>query len=436
MAKRVTPIAAATPSHIMTTILPAQILADDNIRFGLQESRIEALRQNIMEEGRVLVPLEVEAMPEPVNGFLYRLTDGHYRLEAVNRANKEGAGLEVPAIVTEPLDALSRLKRQMSFMVRTEQNPMDRAVAIKKFIDAGLSRQEIKELFSPPGGRKGKKVQPASNSFLNVHLSFLGFPKDIQDMIVDGTLNYSGAYELTRHKPDKWGKILDAAKKDRDDLVAKEKADEDRLMNAEKKSAEEADKAKKQAEELEAARKLAADANKEADSLTEKLKDAFGETRNPALKGDAKAKAIEAYKKVDEQAKAVMTAAMKARQDLEKKEAAQKKLAELAETRKQELATARAAAPPAKGGKKAATAVSGKDIKKVAVAAGSDAVVTALNASQMRAIVHDLALPGSFPKVQEIGAALKACFAGEIDERKLNVKLAQITGEKAAPVKK
>jgi len=66
---------------------PEAILADDNIRFNLKASRVDSLAADILEQGRVLVPIEVEPLPKAINGAGYRVTDGHYRHAATSKLN-------------------------------------------------------------------------------------------------------------------------------------------------------------------------------------------------------------------------------------------------------------------------------------------------------------------------------------------------------------
>src|ERR1700724_1215332 len=84
----------------MIQLDPVAILADDNTRYGLKQSRIESLAKSIIDRGEVLEPIEVEPLAEASNGHSYRLTTGFYRLAAVQHLNTtQAAGLTIPAIV-------------------------------------------------------------------------------------------------------------------------------------------------------------------------------------------------------------------------------------------------------------------------------------------------------------------------------------------------
>src|SRR5271154_6125963 len=143
---------------------PAVILADSNTRFSLKPSRVESLAKSILERGEVLEPVEVEKIDASVNGHQYRLTTVFYRLAAVSQLNLTGAGLTVPAIIRPIPTPQERLRRQLAEnMERENQSPMDQAVAIESLLASGLTKMEVREIFSRPGGRKGNKIQPASN---------------------------------------------------------------------------------------------------------------------------------------------------------------------------------------------------------------------------------------------------------------------------------
>ena len=197
---------------------PSVILADDNTRYSLKDTRIHALAASIKATGGVMVPVEVEPLTPAVNGQKYRLTTGYYRHAAVSLLNKdEGAGLTLPAIIQD-CGPYRRMKRQLAEnMERENQSPMDQAIAIKKLLDAGVPKIEVRELFQHRG-HKGK-MQPASNSFINISLSFLDLPKDIQREIHSGTVGVADAYRLTKLTPDKQKEVIEEAKAQREKEV-------------------------------------------------------------------------------------------------------------------------------------------------------------------------------------------------------------------------
>src|SRR5438132_13277129 len=120
---------------------PKDVVADDNIRFNLKSLRTEELAQSILEQGQVLQPVGVhfpngEKKPHLIFGF--------YRHAAVLALNKEGAGLKLPAIVLSPEDVVARMKTQIAENAqREDMSPMDRAVAMKRLLDASVDRGTI-----------------------------------------------------------------------------------------------------------------------------------------------------------------------------------------------------------------------------------------------------------------------------------------------------
>ena len=196
---------------------PGVILADENSRFGLKRLRLDTLVQSSLEMGGVNTPVEVEPLDTPVDGKQYRLTAGFYRHAAVSELNdKQAAGLTLPAIVKPIGDAGLRLRRQLAEnMERENQSPMDKAIAIKKLVDLSVPKVEIRKIFSTPGGRKGLVLQPASNAFINMTLSFLDLPKAVQEKIHDGRVGVAAAYELTKVHPEKRAAVLERAEQER-----------------------------------------------------------------------------------------------------------------------------------------------------------------------------------------------------------------------------
>lgn len=415
----------------LTQLDPSVILADENSRFGLKRLRIESLMQSILEQGGVMQPVEVEPIEGAGKGEpQYRLTAGFYRHAAVSELNeKQNAGLTLPAIVKPLGDPTMRLKRQLAEnMERENQSPMDKAIAIKKLEDAGVPRLEIRKIFSTPGGRKGLSLQPASNAFINMTLSFLDLPKAIQEKIHDGRVGVAAAYELTKVSPDKRADVLERAEADRIKAIEVEEKDEEKYLNSIKK-AEEA-KAK-EAAAAEALKKAEADieaAKKDAEELLKVAAEKYQAAK--VAKGEEKAKAEEAFKAAESFAKAADKKVETLTGTISKLSAQSEKAAKLAAEKLAQLANARKTAK-ADAANKGKQAVGSKDVKKAAAAEGASTQYVKLNATEMRRIIDDLALaPGSFPKVREIMKAIKSCFDGVTTDRQLYSQLATLTGEK------
>lgn len=413
---------------------PDLILADDNSRFGLKRLRIESLMQSILDQGGVMQPVEVEPI-EPVNGKEYRLTAGFYRHAAVTELNtKQNAGILLPVIQHETTDDTERLKRQLAEnMERENQSPMDKATAIRKLVDAGISKVDIRKIFSTPGGRKGLTLQPASNSFINMTLSFLELPKAIQEKIHNGTVGVAAAYELTKVSPDKRAVVLERAEADRIKAIESEEKDEAKFLDSERKAAEAREKAEQVTKDLEAAKVLAASLEADVKAKQEAAAAAYKAAK--AAKGEDKEKADEAFKAAEAEAKAVEKASERAESDIaklgEKSEKVAKTAAELAER----LSNARKAVKT-NAGNKGKTAVGQGDVKKAAADSGNATGPVKLTASQMREALLDHSRPGAFPKVREMLLAVIECFDGVTTPGQMYAKLGTMTGEKKAKAPK
>jgi hypothetical protein len=403
---------------------PKEIRAENNVRFGLQEASVEKLMGDITDFGGVHTPVEVEPLEKPVNGQKYRLTVGFCRHEAVTRLNKEGAGLKLPAIIATPENPLARLRRQISENVMREQfSPMDAAKAIKSLLDLDVPRVEIRKLFSRPGGRKGNVLQPASNSYLNMMVSFLGLPKAVQARVHDGRLPISAAHALTKVEKGKQEEVLAKAEEDRLAQFEREEREEEKLLNSEKKAAEkvaaveetkqsvvEAEQALAQAQQLIIERKNAVAEAEKLPLNYLQLEEAEKRVIDNKLKS-AKAD-YKGAEKVAKQAKAT----------LDKLKDAAKKITEKAK------APAKAKAKkPAKKAKK----VRAQDVEKAAATVTGSA--KRLTIQEAVKLVQELAGMAAYPTVMAIGAALRDVFLGEAPADSLSLTLANIVKEPQRP---
>jgi ParB/RepB/Spo0J family partition protein len=409
---------------------PEEVLAEGahNVRFG--PLNIEDMKTSIENEGGVQQPIIVAPLDPAVNGFKYRLTTGFRRHQAVSELNKEkGVGLTIPAIVRPVENDLDRLTQQLVENVeRKSMSPMDTAVALKKLMDAGLTRIQIREKF-PRAIGKGK-VEPASNAWLNMTLSFLDLPKPIQQDIHTGVVGVKAAYELTKVTPEKRAAVIERAKADAEKDRAKEEADEQKYLATESKLAEVTKAAEDTAVKMDEARAEVELAEKAWD-IAVKDASALHEKAMKAKKDDKK-KAEEAYKAKETEAKAAEKTLEAKRKELKKLKEAQTKANTKAEEFKAKLEAARAEG--AKGKKKAAVTQEG--VRKAAQAEGAPTGHVQLNAAQMREVIKDLSLPGSYPKVAMIGGYIKECFDGVTTPGQMLKKLASVTGELDATPKK
>lgn len=396
-------------------VAPEALLVDNVSRFGLRKSRIDQLMTEIMEQGEVTTPLDVELLSSPVNSLDYRIVDGAYRHAAVTRLNTEkGAGLTLPIRTHPESDPVSRLKRSISFNLnREDPSPMDMGIAIKALLDAGVSRKEIMDIYRRSGGRKGDKVQPASNSYLNMMVSFLDFPKKIQDLIHNRVLGTGAAYSLHKKPRDKWEEIINSAMDEREEAdKAEVAADEKLLAEARKEEA-----AKSKVEDLRKEKEVAAEKLKLAaadlDKAAHEEVEAFSAAKK-AKNNDEKKVLDEAFKAKQAASKDATTTAEAAKKEAEKIADKLAKVEQAAEERAKKLADARKAdkkGVKAGDGKKP---VSPKGIENAAAKAGTGTLVK-LTATQMREAVHDWGLPGGdSPVITQIFLIVKRCFDSEI----------------------
>lgn len=405
---------------------PNVILADSNSRYGLKRLRIDSLKQSILEHNGVLQPVEVEPLSQPSNGHSYRLTSGFYRHAAVTELNKEGAGITLPSMVKAIGDEGVRLRRQLAENVEREnQSPMDQAIAIDKLEQAGVPRMEIRKIFSVPGGRKGMALQIASNSFINMRLSFLSFPKPIQEKIHDGRVGVAAAYQLTKVPREKWDDILADAESDRITAIDKEEKEEQKFLESEKKAAEARQKDTEAQLALEAAKVKAEEVKTAAQAKLDKLKELHAAMVDTKGK-DEKAKAKEAFEAAEVEAKEAEKSIDTVNKEVEKVQGQSLKASKAAADAAERLLAARKAAAATK---KPKAAVGPGDVKKAAAKAGEGGAVP-LNATQMRQVLIDKSKPGVFPKVQAIMIAIRECFEGVTTEGQMYSKLGLITGEK------
>lgn len=415
---------ATAQSENVVLLSPDTVLADDNSRFGLKDTRKESLKQSILDSGGVLVPVEVSPLKPPVNGFQYRLTSGFYRHAAVAELNKEqGAGLMLPAIIRE-VDDKTRLMHQLSEnMERENQSPMDQAVAIQKLMDAGMSRKQIRDIFARPVGRKGLQLQPASNAWVNITLRLLELPKTVQQKVHEGRISFAAAYELGRVTPERRQAVLDRAEAEAARFEEQEKKDEEKYLNEEKKLIAAETKAKDSEKAAEAGK---TDVELARQLVSEKTAALRLIQKEPWLELDDAGK-----KALSEKLKAAETdvkGAQKVLKDAENKVAKEltkaKTAAEVAAEHRKKLEDQRKALKTKKG----PGPVGPKDVKKAAKAEGVAEGAVQLNASEMRQVVKDIS-KSEHEKVAALGQILLACFNGGPTTKETIHELAVITGE-------
>lgn len=235
-------------------VSPDQLLEENSVRWGLNPVSVDEMVKSIQTVGEIMQAIEVEVLPEPDGTAQYKVNDGHLRVAAARKLAAEGTEIPIPARVVSSTGVLDKLQRQLSANLdRQDMTPMDKAVAMKAMLDAGATKMDVRNRFPSRGGR-GKTVvmQPLSNSSLNMHLSFLEFPKEIQNKIHTGELGVNSAYTLTLCPRDKWKGILYEAEELKKAEQQREERWEAKFLEAEKKKEEEAAKQKELEDKLKA----------------------------------------------------------------------------------------------------------------------------------------------------------------------------------------
>jgi hypothetical protein len=399
-------------------IPPKQLLADSNIRFGLKKFKIEHLAKSIKDLGGIQTPLKVEVLAEPgPNGETHRVREGHYRQAAAILAGVDCPCIEVDA-VESPVD---RIKFQISEnQDRENLSPMDLANTFKELETLGVRRVEMRDMFQRPGGRKGNAMQPLSFSSIAMHLSFLEFPKNIQDRIHDGRIGVAGAYKLSKQPRENWGAIVEQLEADRLKAVEAEENEDAKYLESQKKEEERQVKLKQDEEATISAQKIAEEAKKVAEDALARSAEAYKEAQATKEK-KAKEKAQEKFKVLETDAKIKDKIATDAKAAADKLQLKLDKDKVAAEERRRKLDEARkaAASKPAGAG----------EVDKAAAKVNKTGPV-ALNAGEMRSVVAGMALPGSFPKTRAIAQAIAQCFAGAITDNQLYSEVSWIVGER------
>jgi hypothetical protein len=415
-----------TPEFQTINLPPSALLVTKNTRYSLLKVKVAALADSIKEVGYIHTNLKVEELAEPgPNGETHWLREGHYRKAAAELLAKDGMEVLLPCTVVEPLEGVKRTKQQISEnWDRTDMSPMDMGIAIQELLtpedgSEGMKKVEIRKLFSRAGGRKGLAMQPLSNAMLNIYLSFLEFPKNIQNLIHEGKLRVHDAYKLSRRPKEEWAGIVAKAEAAREAEIADEEKMEEQFLAEEKKAEETRLKAIADAEALANAQKIAEEKKKEADAKLDAAAQAYKDAQAiPAKDKDKKKAADEAFKAKEADAKAAEKLRDAATKEAEKLQAAVDRNKKLAAERAQKLADARAAAA-----KK-------QDNVKVDTEAAANGGKVKLTGPQMMKVIEDLSLGGSFPKVSLIGQAIKRCFNSDITDTQLLSELGYITGER------
>lgn len=422
--------APATSAPVFIELNPADVLADDNSRYRQNPERLQALMDSIVELGGVQTPIQVSKI-ENVNGHSHRLVAGFYRHAAVTKLNKKGGSYTLPAMVVSPADELDRIKRQLSENNDRENlSPIDKAIGMQKMFALGASKMDVRKAFPAVGGRKGASatsIEPASNSTVNMHLSFLKFPADVQEMIHTSELPIGAAYELSLYNEDKWPAIIERAKKDRASEQDKADKREANFLAAERKAEEAASAAEAEQKELDEAKEAIVTTAAVLDTATTAASTAHIATLKPGLPKEEKETLKEAYKAAEAALKEAQKAASDAAKELAKLDGTSAAASDAAKTAKQQLKEAREAAgtAPAGDAKKPKGGVTQRNVAQAAAAIGAGKSTASagptkakFNQTQMWEYINDLALPSGSEladrRVKAVGEAIRNHFLGVV----------------------
>lgn len=397
---------------------PTKILADDNSRWSPKprETDVQRLMDSILEHGGVMEPVEVTELDKAdrKNGFTHRLVFGFNRHAAVSRLNiEQNAGLTLPAIVRLVETEQERVKRQVAENNdRATLSAMDKSVAIKRLLDTGLAKADVRRIFSASGGRKGAKVQPMSNAMLNIHLNLLELPKPIQEDIHLGLIGVEGAYQLGKVPADKRQAVIDRAKKDRETQIAQEEKDEARFVAAEARVVETEAKVKTVEAEVETAKAEVSVAEEMVKARIEEMKAvkvAIANMETPAGPDE-----VEAIKAAEANVRAAQKLLKEAKNKVSKVAGDRTKAQEAVEAVKAKLEANRAAMK----GKKV-KGIGKKAVTKAAQAEGTKAGYVPINIGDIRQFMKDLVggKIGADDRIARIASCFKSCFDGKDTEK-------------------
>lgn len=329
--KKAVAVKPAAPSMVPATekqepvfmrLSPDQILADDNVRMSLQPTRIAELKQNVIEAEGFITNIEVEPLAETgPNGEEYRLTSGFYRHTVCKALRSEGYDILLPAMVYATTSPLERLKRQLAENVDRESlSPIDIALGMRKMLDLGATKIEVRKAFPSKGGRKGNmELSMSSNSSVNIYLNMLDLPVAIQRQIHTGLIPVGAAYVLGKVAPEKREAVVSAAIAAREKEEEKQGKEEAEFLRAETKAQEAAAKEDAATKALEEAKaKLEAD-NTALNAKTLELIEAHKvKVTTPPTSKEEKAKVEEHYKALMKEKEEFAKVALAAKKALEK----------------------------------------------------------------------------------------------------------------------
>ena len=158
---------------------PRNIVVEDGFNSREDFGDIDTLAKQI-EENRVLNPISVVPFKDENGNEKYRLIDGERRYRAVMSLLDRGVSVDrIPALFQpKSADQKALLVQQI---IRNEGkgfNAMELAIAYKKLLDEGMTKEEIAE-----------KIAGGKHSKVNYCLGHLNRDERIQKLIADGKVS-------------------------------------------------------------------------------------------------------------------------------------------------------------------------------------------------------------------------------------------------------
>ena len=158
---------------------PRNIVVEDGFNSREDFGDIDTLAKQI-EENRVLNPISVVPFKDENGNEKYRLIDGERRYRAVMSLLDRGVSVDrIPALFQpKSADQKALLVQQI---IRNEGkgfNEMELAIAYKKLLDEGMTKEEIAE-----------KIAGGKHSKVNYCLGHLNRDERIQKLIADGKVS-------------------------------------------------------------------------------------------------------------------------------------------------------------------------------------------------------------------------------------------------------
>lgn len=393
-----------------------QLVLGENIRCELKPYTIEHLARQIQEMGGIHTALKVE----PHEKGTYMIREGYRRYAAALYLEEHGVPISLPCII-EPVTTSRKeriLKQLSENRDRDNLSPLEISKTIHMLLEEGVSREEIMQRFSRPGGRgKTPAMEPLSEAGYSYYVRYLELPEEAQQALHHGTLAITAANRiLDESDPRKRAQLLRDAEQKRQERLAQDEARDKQLEKLKAENAKNQAALSKNREIVEAKTKEIGPLEKEylehktaSDAAYKSIGNLKGEKRETAYK------AYQAMEAMTKQARSKLKTAQnekrKAQWDIRRTAATRKKVA--VEERSQ---------------KKRRT-LTPKDVHN---ATADQSGRMKLGALDMRAAVKYWR-EGPFPRVQSVAIIIQKTFDSLLTADQARRALAKVTGDDKRP---